>query len=213
MTVIIYTYPPDYLMAGISARMLTERQGLKVVLAIDQKDPPLACEFATVVRTTFSRQGNLNGKEFIQGHLRLMADHATGDYTWKLDSDTALINARRLLSGRTETVVGLWVKGMSGMNGCAYALRTADLPAMIEKADALDPAVYHMEDQTTGNLAMNVGSGHFERWENPSLLYDVYKSDIPISRYREHKAVVCFEVRHGSDRRQIARDMKRLYQS
>lgn len=213
MTVVIYTYPPDYHMAGISARMLSTLQGLKVVLAIDQNDPPFACEFATVVRTTFNRQGNLNGKEFVQGHLRLMAEHATGEYTWKLDSDTALINACRLLDGRTETVVGLWVEGMFGMNGCCYAIRTADLPAMIEKADALDPTIHHMEDQTTGHLALAVGEGHFERWENPSLLYDAYKAGTPHSWYHENKAVVCFEVGDASDRLKMAREMKALYQA
>jgi hypothetical protein len=211
MTIIIYTYPPDYLMAATSARMLATDQGLNVVLAIDKNDPPLACEFATVVRTGFDRKGNLNGKEFILGHLKLMAEHATGEYSGKLDSDTALLDARRLLRGRSESAVGLWVDGMDGMNGCCYFLKTADLPAMIREAEKLSELEYHMEDRSTGRVAMAVGEPFFYRWSEPGNLYDRFGSGSSNGWFREHKAVVCFEARDESDRRQVARDMKRLY--
>lgn len=151
-------------------------------------------------------------REFIRGHLRLMAEHATGEYTWKLDSDTVLLDARRLLEGRTETVVGLWVAGMSGMNGCCYALRTEDLPAMIREADALDEREHHMEDQTTGRLGMAVGAAHFERWGESNNLYGTHSAGTPAAWYREDKAVVCFEVREDSDRVKMGREMKGLYQ-
>jgi hypothetical protein len=213
MTVVIYTYPPDYLMAGISARMLALEQGINVVLAIDANDPPFACEFAKIVRTKFDRKGNLNGLEFVRAHLRLMAEHATGDYTIKLDSDTVLLNARKLVKNRTETAVGLWVDGMDGMNGCCYALRTEAIPAMLRESGQLSEREWHMEDRTTGRLAMAVGPAHFERWGDPATLYDRFNPANPPAWYRAHKAAVCFEARDDSDRRQLARDMKRLYES
>ncbi|RYD25168.1 MAG: hypothetical protein EOP87_24900 [Verrucomicrobiaceae bacterium] len=98
------------------------------------------------------------------------------------------------------------------MNGCCYALRTEDLPAMIREADALDGSEYYMEDQTTGRLAMKVGDAHFERWGDAENLYATYSAGAEAGWYREHKAVVCFEVRGDSDRLKMAREMKALYQ-
>jgi hypothetical protein len=213
MTVVIYTYPPDYLMAGVSARLLALQQGLHVVLAIDRKDPGFACEFATVVRTDFERKGNLNGLEFVQNHLRLMAEHATGDYTIKLDSDTCLLDARRLLDGKTGTAVGLFVRGMDGMNGCCYAVRVDAIPAMLRESEKLPERQWLMEDQTVGRLAQAVGAVDFDQWGSADTVYDRYQPETPVARYRERKAVVCFEARADSDRRSMARKMRSLYES
>jgi hypothetical protein len=207
MTAVIYTYPPDYLMAGIAARMLAG-QGIHVVLAIDRRDPPFACEFGEVVRTDFDRRGNLNGREFILGHLELMRRHATGSYTIKIDSDTQMINAQRFFDGRTEVAVGIWAAGMDGMQGCCYALRSDALPAMIEAAGRLHPTGHYLEDRTIGELAMSVGPCHLPVWRDGPTLYDIWKQENPPEWYRERHAVVTFPRKDDDARPAIARAMK-----
>lgn len=207
MTAIIYTHPPDYLMAGISARVLAAR-GVEVVLAIHEDAPPLACEFAKVVRTSFDRQGNLNGREFILGHLRLMQQHASGGYTIKLDSDTLLIDPDRLLSGREESAVGVYVSGMNGMQGCCYALKTSDLPAIIEVAEIWKTHGLMMEDKTIGQIAAAIGSVHLPTWGKDADLYARHNQAKGHEWHRENHAVIVFDARPESDRRDIALQMK-----
>lgn len=157
MTGIIYTYPPDYAMAAMAARAL-RACGVSPVLAIDRKDPLLVVEGAAVVRTDFDRQGNLNGRDFIVGNLRLMEELATGDYTLKVDSDTLVLNLG-MLGDRTACAAGIWT---GQLQGCAYALRVADIGAMRRRAErTLKPGVRFMEDQVTGHLAIKQGPVHF----------------------------------------------------
>ena len=209
MTAIIYTYPDDYLMAGLSARIMAA-QGIRVIFAIDAKDPFFACEFGQCVATRFPRSGNLNGKEFILGNLRLMREHADGDYVFKVDSDTLLLDATRLLEGRNEVIVGPWVDGMQGMYGGCYAVRAKSLPAMIEAAEALPDSPYYMEDKTTGELARKVGPVHLPKFHAADSLYTAWKPANPPEWYRERKAVVVLNRTESFRKDSIAREMKRF---
>jgi hypothetical protein len=209
ITAICYTHPEDYLMAGLSARIMAE-QGIRVLFAIDAKDPPFACEFGECIRTGFPRSGNLNGKEFIIGNLRLMQERATGDYVVKIDSDTLLLNAARLLAGRTEVIVGPWVDGMRGMYGGCYAVKTSALPAMIEEAEKLDDSPYYMEDKTTGEIAMRVGPVHMPKFSAADSIYASWKPANPPEWYRERKAVVVIDQTESFRKDSIAREMKRF---
>jgi hypothetical protein len=209
MTAIIYTYPDDYLIAGLSARMMAA-QGIRVIFAIDAKDPFFACEFGECVHTSFPRQGNLNGKEFILGHLRLMQGHATSDYVIKIDSDTLLLDAKRLLDGRSEVIVGPWVDGMKGMYGGCYAVRSEFIPAMIEDAEKLQDSQYYMEDKTMGEIAMRVGPVHMPKFHAAASLYAAWKPANSPAWYREHKAVVVLNQTESFRKDSIAREMKRF---
>jgi hypothetical protein len=207
MTAIIYTYPPDYFMAGISARILAER-GVKVILAIDSADPPVVCEFAETVRTRFDRQKNLNGRAFIVGHLQLMHDHASGDYAIKIDSDTLMIDPSRFVAGRDELALGIYEPHMNGMQGCCYALRVDALPAMLDAAKQLPDQYRYMEDKTIGQIASKLGRVHLPIWRQDPNLYSFYGNNKPLDWYRENAAVVHFEPTEEFPRRAVALAMK-----
>ena len=206
MTAIIYTYPPDYLMAGISACVMAS-QGIRVIIAIDAEDPYFACEHALVLRTPFIRRGNLNGREFILGHLDLMRVHASGDYTLKVDSDTLLINAPDFFEGRNEIALGVHVNGMNGMQGCCYALRSDYLPQMIHAAGKLEHGVRYMEDKTIGGIARSLGPVYLPVWQQDDRRYASWKEEVGIEWYRSNKAVVTFPLKE-SGRAGIATAMK-----
>lgn len=206
MTAVIYTHPPDYRIAGISARALAA-QGLKVIVAIDEKEPPFACDFATIVRTSFKRQGNLNGTDFILGNLALMLEHASGEYTFKIDSDTLLLNPAGLVAGLDAVAVGIWPEGMDGMYGACYALRTDAIPAIMEEVRKLPPSDAYMEDKTTGDCALQVGPCHFPRWGEKDSPFCKWKPSNPAEWYLERKNVVIFDLTESFQRDSIAREM------
>jgi hypothetical protein len=205
MTAIIYTHPPDYLIAGLAARVLA-RQGIRVLFAIDEHHPSFACEHGAIIRTRFERRGNLNGSEFIRSHLRLMLEHATGAYTLKVDSDTLLLDAAALLAQRAGVAVGTWIEGMAGMYGCCYALRSDALPAMIAAADALPDTVFAMEDKTIGELAACVGYVDLVPWKSPASLYTSWQPDRDLAG----KAVIVFDETESFQKPAIAAEMAKF---
>lgn len=217
-TAIIYTYPADYLMAGISARVLAH-QGVRVILAIDKDDPPFACDHAEIIRTSFDRRHNLNGADFILGNLSLMRQVATGPYTIKLDSDTLLLDARAWLEGKTEVAVGLWGESMQGMNGACYALRTDSLPEITKAFLAMEHTEpdfdgakdFYMEDKVTGLCASRVGPCHFSEWARPGSPFCRWKpSNTPAWFLERRKHVVIFDLTESFRREAIAREMARI---
>jgi hypothetical protein len=209
MTAIIYTYPLDYIMAAYSARVMA-LQGLRVILAIDKGDPGFVCDWAETVRTKFDRHGNLNGKEFILGHLRLMLETSDGaDYVFKVDSDTIVLDAARFLDGRDEVAVGIWSNHMDGMQGRCYALRTDALPAMIEEAEKLDDSPHYMEDKTIGLIAAKVGNVHLPVYGDDPNSYSYWSNEHNAAWCRsEKKTVVSFSLTNGATRKTIAEAMK-----
>ncbi len=212
MTAVIYTHPPDYVMASLSARVLVA-QGVRVVFAVDASHPLPACDFARSVHTTFDRKGNLNGKPFIIGNLELMAAVGEGDYTLKVDSDTLVLDVARLLAGRTQVAVGVWVPSMGGMQGCCYALRNDALPAMIEGARKLNPKATLIEDRVTGQLASAVGKVHLPVHGNKGDLYTTWRpdrADLTPDWCRANRAVVVFPPKSGVTREDAAQAMSRF---
>lgn len=205
MTGIIYTYPPDYAMAAMGARALIAA-GVRPVLAIDRADPCLVVEGADIVRTDFDRQGNLNGRDFILGNLRLMEELATGDYTLKVDSDTLVLNLG-MLGERTACAAGIWT---GQLQGCAYALRVADIAAMRRRAErVLKPGVRYMEDQVTGYLAVQRGPVHFPQ-PSPGFFggYVLWREARTPAWCAENAiSVLNFPLRQGMERRAILHAM------
>jgi hypothetical protein len=208
MIAVIYTHLPDYLIAGTSARVLAA-QGVRVFLAIEREAPAFACEFATVIRTNFDRRGNLNGRAFIAGHLKLLSSLADGDdYVLKVDSDTLVTDAARLVEGRTEHAVGVFATGMGGMQGCCYALRRESLPALCEAAGNLPAGRFLMEDRAIGELAGSLGPVHLPVWQRDANLYGRWNPAGGADWHRGRHAVVAFEAKPDADRWAIARSMK-----
>ncbi len=213
MNAIIYTWPPDYVMAAHAARAMIAG-GITPTLAVDEKHPRLHVEGVRVIRTSFDRRGNLNGRDFILGHLRLLQEIAGGaDYVMKADSDAMVFRIPALMRGRTETALGIWVKSMSGLQGCCYALKAADLPAMIELAErALPAAAHHLEDRTIGELAQQVSGMAAPVYGDVPTRYATYKPELaqPAEWWREHHDVVVFPRRTGFGRHEIAVAMRSL---
>ena len=205
MTVIIYTYPPDYVMAAISARAAA-RRGLRPVLAIDAKDPRLVVDGIEVIRTDFPRMRNLNGAEFIAGHLDLMRRLATGEWSFKLDSDTLLLRPDELLAGRSETAVGI---GTPLLQGCCYALKVSDIPRLERMVAKLTPKVWMPEDHTIGRMALSAGGVHLQPSGRDATGYRTWlPGRDPAWCATNGVQVLHFPLRGGMDRRAIAREME-----
>jgi len=201
-TAIIYTWPPDYLMAAYAVRAL-RALGIRPVVAIEHDAARLVIEGAEVVRTRFARGGNLNGKEFICGHLRLMQEHATGEVALKIDSDTLLLSWPEMFSQPNAVAMGIWVERMQGMQGSCYALRSSSLPEMIERADALPQGVHYLEDRTVGQLAEDCGPVHLPVYGKERTRYGTWrpeKEQTP-EQYREQQDVLIFPRLGTSDPR------------
>lgn len=206
MTALIYTYPPDYVMAATAARVI-KLLGVKPVLLIDQKDPTLVVRGVDVVRTKFDRQKNLNGKEFVIQNFTLMEELATGDMTIKCDSDTLVVSLRFLAGHKDKTAVGVW---HHQLQGCCYALRVADLSEMRAHAErSLQPSYRHMEDQVTGEIAMKVGATQFPVQHSEPTGYRSWRPGRDRAWCLENGvSVLNFPLRTGVDRRHIAQAMQ-----
>lgn len=203
MTAVIFTFPPDYLAAAYAGRAL-RGAGVRVVLAVDAKDPLPAIEGCEVVATDFDRRGNLNGKPCVEGMLRLMDEQAAAADPWvlKVDSDT-LCCSLRWLEGRTEDAVGLWHPGKRGFFGLCYALRRSSLPRLRERAAALTDDEEMPEDETIYGLADTV-----HRFENlsagcPMAAYTKAK-DWSKEEWRQRYEVLLFQRTEGRERRAVS---------
>jgi hypothetical protein len=206
MTAIIYTYPPDYVMAAHVARAWS-KLGVRPVLAIDQSDPRLAVEGVEIIRTTFDRQKNLNGREFILGHLGLMESLATGGYTIKCDSDTLPLSLD-FLGDRTATGYGV---NTGQLQGCCYALRVDEIPKLRADAEANLPRgkVRLMEDQMIGELIERNGVSGLRRQFQEWTGYVTHRPERDRAWCEQERvSLINFPLRKGIDRRGIVAAMK-----
>lgn len=211
MKVLIYTHPPDYVMAALAARSI-QHAGAQPVLAIDRADVSLYVEGVPVIRTDFPRNGNLNGKEFVIGNLRLLRELGGNDeWVCKADSDTWW-NRLDWIHGHGEvTGVALADPGRHDFYGLAYALRTSRLDEMIELAEAsLDAGQRLPEDLTTGLLARACGGVH--AWPNlavgtPLAAYP-WDTDLSPAEMKARYDVLVFQRMQGRRRRDVIEVMK-----
>lgn len=119
---------------------------------------------AAYMRSSFRRNGNLNGKECVVGMLEIMDAHSEGfDWIVKLDSDT--VPLRRLASfldcQRTFEAVGNVTCAGNGegfiMCGACYALTPRVIRAVRSRAYTLDSEGKWPEDQTISMLREEAG--------------------------------------------------------
>lgn len=211
MKVLIYTYPPDYVSAALSARSI-QAAGAEPVLAIDREDPPLFVEGVRVIRTEFPRNGNLNGREFILGNLRLMLELGAGDeWVCKGDSDTWWNRLDWIHGHGDVSAVALADPGRHSFYGLAYALRVDRIPEMIALGEAtLDAGERLPEDLTTGELATACGGVH--AWPNlqpgtPLAAYNWETAEDPETLKRRYDVIV-FQRMQGRRRRDVMEAMK-----
>jgi hypothetical protein len=211
MKVLIYTHPPDYVMATLAARSI-QAAGAEPILAIDAADPPLCIEGVRVIRTSFPRVGNLNGREFVLGNLRLMHELGAGDeWICKGDSDTWWNRLDWIHGHGDVTAVALSDPGSHPFYGLAYALRVDRIPAMIALGEqTLDAAARLPEDITTGELATACGGVH--AWINlhpgtPLAAYNWETAEDPETLKRRYDVIV-FQRMQGRRRRDVVAAMK-----
>jgi hypothetical protein len=208
MTGVIFTHPPDYALAALSARAL-RKLGIRVVLAVDAADPLPAIEGVdTIVTTTFRRNGNLNGKACVQGILATLAAAADGDdYVLKLDSDTMLLGLG-WLAGHTAPAVGLFDPSVRIFYGACYALRV-DRLLEYQQAAAVMPESYSCpEDIEIGKLL----PGRFA-YENraPGTPFAAYswEAEKPVDYWRKWDVLI-FQRYQGRERPDL-RDTMQLF--
>jgi hypothetical protein len=203
MTAIIYTHPPDYVMAALVARQWIAL-GVRPVLAIHRSDPRLAVEGVQIIRTGFDRQRNLNGREFIVGHLELMRDLATGPIAIKCDSDTLPLSLDAFL-GRGEVALGV---STGQMQGCCYALRVDALPAMIALAGTLPNGAWLPEDRTIGDIARRIGPVHLPRVGRGHTGFSSFQPGKDLAWCRARRiSVLNFPLRESMGRQDVVRAM------
>lgn len=209
MKVVIYTYPPDYVAASYAARGWIAL-GVQVVLAIDRRSPALRLPGVEVIRTNFERAGNLNGMQFVRGHLRLLRSIADGDrYILKADSD-AMAFGLNWLHTRDETAVGMCSPGHRGFYGLCYGLRVYKLDEMIEAADARVNDSTAAEDLAMASLAAEVGSVHAYEHLEPGCPIGAYSwsSKETVEQWKARYEVLCFQRTGGRTHRGVAEKMK-----
>lgn len=211
MKAVIFTHPPDYVAAGLAARAL-RGLGVRPILAIDRKDPKLAVEGCTVVRTSAPRQGNLNGTAWVREALRTMHAAGAADYVLKVDSDT-IVRGLGWLEGPACAAAGVWVPAMSGMNGCCYALGTGFLDEMIRRADLLPESAHCPEDRTIGKLAAECGPVRYQTYGEPGCVFSAWLWAEGMPKYGEDRSeVIVFNRENRVPRDEQAAAMKRFLQ-
>jgi hypothetical protein len=210
MKVLIYTWPPDYVMAALSARSILAAGGVPV-LVIDRADPPLYVEGVEVIRSNFPRNGNLNGKAFILGHLALMQELA-GEDEWIAKGDSDVWWKSLDWIHGPATGVALCHEGVHAFYGLAYALRVSRLPEMLERARDLDETQRLPEDLTIGTLAgLSGGVQTFRHLDegSPLTAYN-WESERPVEEWKRLYQVVLFQRIQGRKRRDVIEAMKRF---
>lgn len=208
MIAVIYTWPPDYAAAALSARVLSSL-GVRVHLAIDRSHPVPAVEGATIIRTSFPRNGNLNGKACVIGQLETMASLADDDgYHLKVDSD-ALVMGLRWLDCRDEDLVGVHHPGGQSFYGFCYAVKGGSIPALLDAARAMPESRSCQEDIATGNLSERVW-----RYENqtPGCPFATYawSTEKPPVWWRERYEVLLFQYGGAHGRASVRRAMRQF---
>ena len=203
----IFSYPPDYLSTAYAARAL-RRCGVRVVVAIDRADPELVLDGCEVIRTSFPRRGNLNGKACVEGILATLEANARPEDQWALKVDADALPLRMgWLEGRSEEMVGMCHPGKHLHYGFCYAIRRDALPALRERARGLEDDPWCPEDCTIGGLAKS-----WHRYENltegcPMAAYP-WKSDKPPAWWRDAYEVLVFQRLDGRGRREVAEMMR-----
>jgi hypothetical protein len=205
MTGLIFTHPPDYALAALSARALG-KLGIRPVLAVDAGDPVPVIEGAEVITTSFKRRGNLNGKECVEGILATLLAVADGDeYVLKLDSDTMVLGMG-WLHGRTEPAVGLFHPGYRIFFGACYALRVDRLPEYQAAAAAMPESISCSEDIEMGKLLPGVFTYENRAPGCPFAAYS-WEAGRPLDYWREREILI-FQRFQGRNRRDIRETMK-----
>jgi hypothetical protein len=124
---VIFTCSKHVEAARIAAKSAS--RFFNVVLAFDQKDEIPDVDYK-VVKTTFNRNGNLNGFDCALGIAGVLMDHMDGDWVVKLDSDMVIHS--------TDAVSGCDVGGYvhpicpTALVGCYYGVSSAPLAYAIE---------------------------------------------------------------------------------
>lgn len=212
-TAVIFSYLPDYLATAYAARALI-RNGVRVVVAVDRRDPMPVIGGCEVVATTFPRRGNLNGKACVEGILATMEAAARPDDEWvlKVDADALTLRMRWLdYAPYGVEVVGMGHGDKHLQFGFCYAIRRSALPALRERASRLPKSESCPEDCTIGGLAKS-----FHRYQNlqPDCPMAAFPWDDkrPREWWKERYDVLCFQRVNGRGRREVAEEMKAFLQ-
>jgi len=215
MIAVIYTHPPDYLAAVTAARQW-QSIGVRPILALDAGDPLFFPPGIETVRTTFRRNGNLNGTSFIREHLRLLRDLSGTDDEWAIKADSdALCFGLHWLQSRKEIAVGSWSPAHRGFYGFCYAVRCSVLGAMIAAADNLPDDDAAPEDVTIGELADSCGGSFRYEILSPGSPFAAFnwESEDPAAAWRGNFEVLAFQRSQGRGHREVSAKMLEFRQT
>jgi hypothetical protein len=218
-TAVIFTYPKDYEAAGIAARAL-RNCGVRVVMAIDGKDPAIHIDGAEqVVRTHFPRKGNLNGIDCMLGIIDTLAGQVREDDEWvlKVDSDT-VVHSMKWLEDMPDG------KGLVGtghdpakndgrtLYGCCYAVRPQAMEALRAQVIQTGSRPTRAEDLMMGNAGEALGllhryvlhrGGHMGPWV----------AKLTVEEMMANYQVICVQRtgKHATSRQEVMEKMARIY--
>lgn len=152
---VIFTFPLDYDAALIAAASL-ENLGVEVHFAIDAKHELLP-DFPNIIRTTFFRSGNLNGRESVVGQLETMKSISEdSDWVLKVDSDT-LVTRLNWLHNKTHPLIGVCILGVRNFFGACYAIKSSTIDKFVEEAKVIDLKDLSAEDLIMFELGKKIG--------------------------------------------------------
>lgn len=215
---VIFTYPPDYVMASYAAESL-RRCGIGVTLAVDKADPKLVVDGCEVVRTSFPRNGNLNGMETVIGQLETLRQASDGShFVLKVDSDS-MVFATTWLDGMSADVVGLRSDedtNNRSLYGFCYAVAERSLDTMIQLAREMPANPWCPEDIMMATIAERFGKVFTYRHKAAGTRLGAFRwtDRGSIADWRRDFDALCFQrgmqTRDGrrSDRTDIRKAMK-----
>lgn len=208
---VIFTHGPDYAKALIATRSL-EKLGVEVWWAVDQADPIEPPAHVRVKRTTFARNGNLNGIDCVIGILQVLRDVGRGaKWVMKIDSD-AMVLSLDFLQARTERLVGMNhapVRGPHALFGFCYALKPEAVGDFIVCAAVRGELPKRAEDMIMGELGAGLGCHQypFHRWSGVFSAWS-WETTLEVSDWIPRYQVLVVQPPKGA-KREVGREQVR----
>lgn len=198
----IFAYKGNAAQVPVCVRAIQRLRPQARVVVVAEDDGGEYASGLTVIRSTFDRQRNLNGREAILGILGAMIQNAgEANWVWKVDPDTVLLNDAVMNVGESRLAGYAYPAdyvhvGRTGVPllGCCYGMEIGLAKDTLDSLAGTHVCVGMPEDVAITSAAYDLSNGkrhalpvnqsppyamHFWRWASP----------LPIERYRTASAV------------------------